>query len=143
MESVFAASPLASPHKSPPTWERSTYLLLQRMNASPISRYGVVVDIDRSLGGLYARIACDRTRSKGIPESVQVFGCKVGVDVDEISDLQSNILNELDKVATLAFSTWYSSELRLMQLESASQSSNTYPVLNFDRTKEARLNFPR
>lgn len=105
MESVFAPSPLASPHESPPTWERSTYLLLQRMDASPISRYGVVVDIDRSRGGLYARIACDRTRSKGIPESVQVFGCKVGVDVDEISDLQSNILNELDKVATLAFST--------------------------------------
>lgn len=90
------------------------------MDASPISRYGVVVDIYRSLGGLYTRIACDRTRSKGIPESVQVFGCKVGVDVDEISDLQSNILNELDKNARLF-----------------------NPVLNFNRTKEARLNFPR
>jgi hypothetical protein len=50
IEYISTASSLASPHEFQPTWERFTYLSLQRMYASSIFRYGVVVDVDRSLG---------------------------------------------------------------------------------------------
>lgn len=72
---------------------------------------------------------------------MQAFGCKVNVDGN--SGLPSNVRNEPDKVATLVFSTWRSSEFRRVGLGPTSQSSTTYPVSNFGRAKEARLVFLR
>ena len=70
-----------------------------------------------------------------------MIACKVVVN--ESSDLQSNVPDEFDEIATLAFSTWHLSEFRLVQLKLTSQSSVTYPVSNVDRTKRARLDFTR